>query len=191
MKIIKIILLCVSLLFSAGCCSVMLTNHISRNDDPVSEIVKQDYFGTCLYEPNTNIYYTKNLLRGSNRIVAMTIKKKEGYLDYIFISEVDRIPANYTEVPFTITKDEEKATDKGITIIRYSEGDIVPGTGIDYCYGKIENKILRCELNVKKTRVLINKLKYIGYPFTMALDIVTFPIQIVVLFWHLKSVGIL
>ncbi|HQO37277.1 MAG TPA: hypothetical protein PLP56_02720 [Candidatus Omnitrophota bacterium] len=127
------------------------------------EIVQKDYIGTCLYDPSTQRYYARGLLRGSNRIAR--IKKSEDSENEYAIDEVKVIPkVALIEMPLTVTGTDNKRYEKGVVIIRDANS---------YKCAIDGGAVLSCAIDVK-TRA---DRAWLWYLMLIPFDIVTFPIQ--------------
>jgi hypothetical protein len=171
--------------FFLGCgATIMLSNNIRMDDSPRHELKRQKYSGTIMYNPDTNIYYTDQLLIGEDRKVAISFSK--GCLDCDLrykIEEIDdftKIPLK--EVPLRI--ETERIRPEASDLL--NNGIVIESRGIGLhdlvIYISTNSKTNSCDYGDFKVRritknFITHNLKKLGYLITVPIDIVTGPFQ--------------
>jgi len=175
-----------------------LKNNIEKTDSPLLEFKQEDYSGTCSYDPLGDIYYIDNLLIGTKRLVSLTLKEGQVICRFnncirndFSVKEIARLPTVYLEtVPFYKTSvfsdklDRKLLMDRGIVfygdnIIMRIENGIEKKYLLSLCCGKFDIK--------RRSRSKANVFKGMGYFITVPIDIITFPVQLVIWMNSMKN----
>jgi hypothetical protein len=193
---VKFIILLLLIPFFSGCATYVLTRDIRNYNSPLREFKIQNYSGTIMYDSNTDIYYTDQLLKDKGRKVAISFFRPSPDRDLRFkIEEITDFP----KIPL------KEAQLRILPDIDWRDADLLTNAlvienGYDKRYKDYflfitiykDNKKTHASdgcFNVRKIRknFIIYNLKKLGYLITVPIDVVTSLFQFLYAITHIPE----